>query len=91
MVQCHLYCIDGSLRAPQEVHREDATTRRERSDAIGIDADSGRDQYEAVRKETYEVQRTPTPVRVTKVLPGPTLGRWHDHAGSGGTTTGAGR
>ena len=30
--------------------------------------------------KTYEVQRTPTPVRVTKVLPGPTLGRWRDPA-----------
>ena len=30
--------------------------------------------------KTYEIQRTPTPVRVTKVLPGPTLGRWRDPA-----------
>ena len=30
--------------------------------------------------KTYEVQHTPTPVRVTKVLPGPTLGRWRDPA-----------
>ena len=36
------------LRAPQKVHREDATMRRKRSGVIGIDADSGPDQYGAV-------------------------------------------
>eukprot|EP00966_Prymnesium_polylepis_P327348 7383225-Prymnesium_polylepis.4 len=38
-------------RAPQEVHHEDATTRHKQPDATGIDDDSGRDQYEAVRKD----------------------------------------
>ena len=39
------------LRAPQEVHREDATTRRKRPNAIGIDANSGPGQYGAVCKD----------------------------------------
>ena len=39
------------LRAPQEVHPEDATTRRERPNATGIDADSDPDQYGAVCKD----------------------------------------
>ena len=38
-------------RVPQEVHREDATTRRERPKAIGIDADSDPGQYGAVCKD----------------------------------------
>ena len=38
-------------RAPQEVHREDATTRRERPNAIGIDTNSGPGQYGAVCKD----------------------------------------
>ena len=38
-------------RAPQEVHPEHATTRRERPNAIGIDANSGPGQYGAVCKD----------------------------------------
>ena len=42
--------------------------------------------------KTYEIQRTPTPVRVTKVLPGADFGALaRPRAGSGGTSTGAGR
>ena len=53
MVQCHLYCmyVLTGLQAPQEVHREGATTRRKRSDAIGIDTDSESGQYGAVCKD----------------------------------------
>ena len=39
------------LQAPQEVHREGATTRRKRSDVIVIDADSDPGQYGAVCKD----------------------------------------
>ena len=39
------------LQAPQEVHHEGATTRRKRSDAIGIDAESDPGQYGAVCKD----------------------------------------
>ena len=38
-------------RAPQEVHPEHATTRRERPNAIGIDTNSGPGQYGAVCKD----------------------------------------
>ena len=38
-------------QVPQEVHREDATTRRERPNAIGIGADSDPGQYGAVCKD----------------------------------------
>ena len=41
--------------------------------------------------KTYEVQHTPTPVRVTKVLPGADFGALaRPRAGTGGTSTGAG-
>ena len=39
------------LRAPPEVHREDATTRPERLYDFGIDTDSGTDKYGAVCKD----------------------------------------
>ena len=39
------------LRAPPEVHREDATTRPERLYEFGIDTDSGPDKYGAVCKD----------------------------------------
>ena len=39
------------LRAPPEVHREDATTRPERLYDFGIDTDSGPDKYGAVCKD----------------------------------------
>ena len=79
------------LRAPQEVHREDATTRRERSDVIDIDADSGRDQYEAVRKD-LRGSAYPHPRTGHKGAPGADFGALaRPRAGSVGTSTGAGR
>ena len=44
------YILTG-LRAPPEVHREDATTRPERLYDFGIDTDSGPDKYGAVCKD----------------------------------------
>ena len=79
------------MRAPQEVHREDATTRRERSDAIGIDADSGHDQYEAVRKDLRD-SAYPHPRTGHKGAPGADFGALaRPRAGSDGTSTGKGQ
>ena len=85
MVQCHMYCIDGSA----------GTTRIKCTARMRLRVIS--DQMRLILMpivgltsmkqcaKTYEVQRTPTPVRVTKVLPGPTLGR------PGATPRGLGR
>ena len=76
------------LRAAPEVHREDAISCRKRLYATGIDAGT----MPAVALSnlgqcatTHEVRHTPPPVRVAKVLLGPTCRPWDggERAGPG--------
>ena len=90
MVQCYRTVLTG-LRAPQEVHPEDATSRRERSNAIGIDTDSNPDQYGAVCKD-LRGSVYPHPRTGHKGASQSDFGALaRPRAGSGGTSTGAGR
>ena len=51
-----------------ERHPDDALSCRKRPYAFSIDMDSDPEQPEAQCAKTYEIRRTPTPVRVTEAL-----------------------